>query len=51
MELIRQIVAIYKNYDFKTFVLVTSVGIPSTWSKLPWQAAISAPCPFRFSSI
>lgn len=28
MELIRQIVAIYKNYDFKTFVLVASVRHP-----------------------
>ncbi len=28
MELIRQIVTIYKNYDFKTFVLVASVRHP-----------------------
>jgi transaldolase len=28
MELIRQIVMIYKNYDFKTFVLVASVRHP-----------------------
>ena len=28
MELIRQIVAIYKNYNFKTFVLVASVRHP-----------------------
>lgn len=28
MELIRQIVAIYKNYDFKTYVLVASVRHP-----------------------
>jgi transaldolase len=28
MELIRQIITIYKNYDFKTFVLVASVRHP-----------------------
>lgn len=28
MEVIRQIVTIYKTYDFKTFVLVTSVRHP-----------------------
>jgi transaldolase len=28
MELIRQIVTIYKNYDFKTYVLVASVRHP-----------------------
>jgi transaldolase len=28
MELIRQIVTLYKNYDFKTFVLVASVRHP-----------------------
>jgi len=28
MELIRQIIAIYKNYDFKTYVLVASVRHP-----------------------
>jgi transaldolase len=28
MELIRQIVTIYKNYDYKTFVLVASVRHP-----------------------
>jgi transaldolase len=28
MELIRQIITIYKNYDFKTYVLVASVRHP-----------------------
>jgi transaldolase len=40
MELIRQIVQIYRNYDYKTLVLAAS---PCTWCSRPWPALMSAP--------
>ena len=47
MELIRLIVTIYKNYGYKTFVLVASVRHPPQGGRC---GSGRWPCPFRISS-
>ena len=44
MDLIRQIVAIYENYDFDTQILAASLRGPRTWSSPLWPALISGLC-------
>lgn len=47
MALIRQIVSIYKNYDFKTQVLVASVRHPQHVVEAALAGGIFARCPMR----
>src|SRR5438093_272193 len=45
MELIRQILTIYRNYQYKTLVLVASVRHPQHVVEAALAGGISAPCP------
>jgi transaldolase len=43
LELIRQIMAIFRNYDYRTLVLVASAALLNSSWRRPWPARISAP--------